>query len=457
MLISEAFQLKACAFSAAASLAASAAVLWRAQRLLDELPDGGWPEAAVFVESPTEDRLRALLAMPYPGRVEFLLVGDGGLADRLRDPRLRSAGPEPLARVSAGGEAVVWLDASSPLEPLTQILARVPSHRLDLEGGSWTARPLGPGLRGFLTLGRLLGPPWRAGVLAHLPSGLPAALRGPASAGLLSARNHWENCARLSAWLFAAGGIAGMALNAYFLFWALRPWPTPRWRLAKAAVAAQAVEAAMILGAASLALRRRGGARMLKCARGIYARETRLRAEALARTLADLVPRGAVVLDLGAGEGALLSLLRERRAIRGIGLDIVPRAIGGIEVLGYSGGVIPLPERSVEISLAVSTLHHCEDPVGALRELRRVTSGRALVFEDSSENLYDWLLLCAAHVYAELLVGVPWSARAFRSSEGWARCLAEAGWRVVERRAVDNPWSEARYLRRMTLLVAEPA
>jgi SAM-dependent methyltransferase len=113
--------------------------------------------------------------------------------------------------------------------------------------------------------------------------------------------------------------------------------------------------------------------------------ETRIfprRVERLAELLAQMIPPGASVLDVGCGDGLLDSLLLARRPdIRVEGTDVLLRPHSAIPVRQFDGSRLPYADRSFDTVLFVDVLHHTSDPMVLLREAVRV-SGKSLVIKD---------------------------------------------------------------------------
>jgi ubiquinone/menaquinone biosynthesis C-methylase UbiE len=107
------------------------------------------------------------------------------------------------------------------------------------------------------------------------------------------------------------------------------------------------------------------------------------------------------VADVGAGTGfvaaGLAPLVRRVHALDGSAamLDEARRNLVGFENIEYhvaDGAALPLPDGSVDAVFANMYLHHCTDPLGAIREMARLLRpGGRLVISDMDAHPYAWL------------------------------------------------------------------
>lgn len=113
------------------------------------------------------------------------------------------------------------------------------------------------------------------------------------------------------------------------------------------------------------------------------------RVEVLSRSLAELLPEGARVFDVGCGDGLLASLVLGRRPDLTIeGLDVLVRPTTHIPVAHFDGRTLPMESGSVDAVVMVDVIHHIDDPMPLLREAVRVAR-RCLVIKDHTRD--GWL------------------------------------------------------------------
>ena len=97
------------------------------------------------------------------------------------------------------------------------------------------------------------------------------------------------------------------------------------------------------------------------------------------RVIADLVPQGAHVLDLGCGDGALLEHLVRQRRCSGYGIEIDDANVAacvrrGVNVLQLNlhQGLKAFQDQSFDVVLQIDTLQHLRNAEVMLRETARV-------------------------------------------------------------------------------------
>ena len=101
--------------------------------------------------------------------------------------------------------------------------------------------------------------------------------------------------------------------------------------------------------------------------------------DAIIRQLAERVPVGSRVLDLGCGDGALLAYLQEHRACTGYGVELsdanvlacVARGVPVLQ-LNLDQGLSLFADQSFDVVLQIVTLQHLRNAETMLQETARV-------------------------------------------------------------------------------------
>ncbi|HYL82005.1 MAG TPA: methionine biosynthesis protein MetW [Candidatus Acidoferrum sp.] len=111
------------------------------------------------------------------------------------------------------------------------------------------------------------------------------------------------------------------------------------------------------------------------------------------QVITQMVPEGARVLDLGCGDGVLLSQLVERRGIAGRGVEVAEAKVRACIARGLSvrhgnieEGLADFPDGMFDVVILSQTLAYLNRPLAVLQEMARV--GRLAIV--SLENAGHW-------------------------------------------------------------------
>jgi len=101
--------------------------------------------------------------------------------------------------------------------------------------------------------------------------------------------------------------------------------------------------------------------------------------KATMEAIARLVPEGARVLDLGCGDGGLLSYLQQQRGCSGYGVELDDANVlacvrRGVDVLqlNLEDGLAMFGDNSFDVVLQIDTLQHLRNAEVMLRETARI-------------------------------------------------------------------------------------
>jgi homoserine O-acetyltransferase/O-succinyltransferase len=150
--------------------------------------------------------------------------------------------------------------------------------------------------------------------------------------------------------------------------------------------------------------------------------------------MADMIRPGSRVLDLGCGEGALLSLLEARRGTRGFGVDIAIAHLLTVIDRGHDifqadidAGLAMIPDGAYDYAVLSETLNVVRNPRLVLREMLRVAREGIVSFP----NFGAWRRRLDLAVFGRLprADGQAWhatpSAHPFTYSDFAALCRAD--------------------------------
>jgi SAM-dependent methyltransferase len=116
------------------------------------------------------------------------------------------------------------------------------------------------------------------------------------------------------------------------------------------------------------------------------------------------------ILNVGAGTGSYEPSDRDLTAVEPSAVMRAQRPVGAARCVAAVAERLPFEDRSFDAAMAVSTIHHWQDPVAGLRELRRVARRLVVLAFDASDTGWRgrfWLTRDYLPEVADLLVGFP--------------------------------------------------
>lgn len=107
------------------------------------------------------------------------------------------------------------------------------------------------------------------------------------------------------------------------------------------------------------------------------------------KIIADFIPPGSRVLDLGCGDGALLEFLAREKGVKGRGIELSEAGVlagvrRGLSVRqgDLQAGLDDYPDRSFDTVVLAQTLPFLDDPAMILQEMLRVGQAAVVSFSN---------------------------------------------------------------------------
>ena len=94
------------------------------------------------------------------------------------------------------------------------------------------------------------------------------------------------------------------------------------------------------------------------------------------------------ILDLGCGSGIISKEFERSFSSEFLGIDIIDNRIEVIPFKKYKGDNLSfLKDNSFDLVLINFVLHHCQNPEELLKEAKRVSSGKIVLYENLPEGI----------------------------------------------------------------------
>ena len=113
------------------------------------------------------------------------------------------------------------------------------------------------------------------------------------------------------------------------------------------------------------------------------------------------------VLNVGAGTGSYEPVDREVTAVEPSALMRAQRPAGAAPCVAAAAESLPFEDQSFDAAMAFATVHHWQDPIAGLREMRRVARRVVVFTKDFSDPDLFWLDRDYLPERTGLLVGRP--------------------------------------------------
>ncbi len=176
------------------------------------------------------------------------------------------------------------------------------------------------------------------------------------------------------------------------------------------------------------------------------------RAEQLVTLFENDLPAASSILDVGGGWGFYVEPLR-RRGHRVIVCDVVKPGFQKAPIVFSENGRLPFPDKSFDVTLLVTVLHHVENLEPLLDEVRRVTRHVLIVVEDLYRHSLGrgWTIL-RDMLYNFEFFGHPCR---FKKKEDWVRFFCQLGFSPLKEKDVYTWLAGMRILNGLFVLQVE--
>jgi SAM-dependent methyltransferase len=148
----------------------------------------------------------------------------------------------------------------------------------------------------------------------------------------------------------------------------------------------------------------------------------------------DALPKGQNyknVLDFGCGDAWFSHQFEgSGLAARVTPVDVKRRDNVWVEPKIYDGGTLPFADGEFDLAYAIDVVHHCPDPIRALRELARCSSRYLMLKDHTFRNPYEKFVLAILDELGNRKFGIP-SPYGYQKDWEWHDLLLSQGWRSL--------------------------
>lgn len=155
--------------------------------------------------------------------------------------------------------------------------------------------------------------------------------------------------------------------------------------------------------------------------------------EQLAGYIAPLCEDNSRILDVGCDDGTVGELIMKiNPTLEIVGIDIQSNRPSKIPRKIYDGRNIPYPDKSFDTVIVLDVLHHTNDILSLLKEIKRVSRKHIIIKDHMTYGRFSNFMIC----FADYVSNAPYGIRCafnFPTPGRWNSYFRELGLKIIER------------------------
>ena len=160
----------------------------------------------------------------------------------------------------------------------------------------------------------------------------------------------------------------------------------------------------------------------------------------MCRDCHDFIKKGSKILDVGCGSGIVAKKFESFFGVDVLGVDIKDQRANNIPFQIIDGYSLPFLDNSFDVVLMSFVLHHSNDPIILLKEAKRVSRNKIIIYEDLPECL-SARLFCKIHniTFNQFFQGRGLFKKAnFKKQAEWEEIFKNLGLRTIFKKKLDS-------------------
>lgn len=159
----------------------------------------------------------------------------------------------------------------------------------------------------------------------------------------------------------------------------------------------------------------------------IFQKFYRMAGQRMAFECKDFLSEGSKILDLGCGSGITGRCFKDFFKADILGVDIKDQRVEKIPFQIFNGDKIPFPENFFDTTLISFVLHHSQEPLLLLKEAKRVTKDKIIIYEDLTEGFLATIFSKIHCLTFDHFFQKQKSGEKFQNGQNWKKIFEELG------------------------------
>ncbi len=148
------------------------------------------------------------------------------------------------------------------------------------------------------------------------------------------------------------------------------------------------------------------------------------------------IPEGSRIIDLGCGSGIVGQKLSEHFKAQVIGADVADTRAKNIPFCLIGDNVLPFDNDEFDICFISFVLHHATNPAITLKEAKRITKDKIIIYEDLAEGFFARIRCFFHKMFYNILAGT-WGKRCHFKTQGeWEKLFSDLGLEVAAKKRI---------------------